>query len=129
MEEQSQEGYTPDESFTELWEEYIADDDLVEEFNAYKMAHNRFLGLIRGPYVSTWMRESARWLMAAAEHEDEMNALDDQLSDPGDSDFPHNIDDVGEDACLEAQMDPWEEDFPPRRSRRTKWRRRRIPRH
>ena len=112
VEEQLQEGYTPDESFANIWEEYIADDDLVEEFTAYKMARSRFLGLIRGPYISTWMQESARWLMAAAEYEDEINALDDQLSDPGNSDFPHNIDDVGEDACLEVQMHPWEEEFP-----------------
>ena len=38
MEERSQEGYIPDESFIELWEQYIADDDLEEEFDAYKMA-------------------------------------------------------------------------------------------
>src|ERR1700677_2046368 len=66
VEEQSQEGYTPDESFADLWEEYIADDDLVEEFATYQMAHSQFLGLIRGPYVRTWMRESARWLMFTA---------------------------------------------------------------
>ena len=101
-EERSQRGFIPDESFIELWEQYIADDDLEEEFDAYKRARSRFLGLIRGPCVSTWMRESARWLLAAADAEDEENALNYQLSDHGDSEFPHIIDDDGEEAGGEA---------------------------
>ena len=62
----------PDESFIARWENYLANENLEEEFAAYREARSRFFGLVDGPVAAEWMRQSATWLMAEAMRMDQL---------------------------------------------------------
>jgi hypothetical protein len=70
----SNDEFCPDKSFIEAWEDYLADEDLEEEMEAFRCARGRFMDLVvKGPLAAEWMRQQAHWYLWAAEQEDELS--------------------------------------------------------
>jgi hypothetical protein len=71
--------FCPDKSFIEAWENYLADEDLEEEMEAFRCARGRFMDLVvQGPLAAEWLRQQAHWYLWAAEQEDELSHLHSQ---------------------------------------------------
>jgi hypothetical protein len=70
----SNDGFVPDKSFVKAWEEYLADEDLEEEMEAFRCTRGRFMDLVvKGPLATEWMRQQAHWYLWVAEQEDELS--------------------------------------------------------
>jgi hypothetical protein len=49
----SNDEFCPDKSFIEAWENYLADEDLEEEMEAFRCARGRFMDLVvQGPLAA-----------------------------------------------------------------------------
>jgi hypothetical protein len=75
----SNDSFCPDKSFIEAWENYLADEDLEEEMEAFRCARGPFMDLVvQGPLAAEWLRQQAHWYLWAAEQEDELSHLHSQ---------------------------------------------------
>jgi hypothetical protein len=75
----SNDSFCPDKSFIEAWENYLADEDLEEEMEAFRCARGRFMDLVvQGPLAAEWLHQQAHWYLWAAEQEDELSHLHSQ---------------------------------------------------
>jgi hypothetical protein len=75
----SNDEFCPDKSFIEAWENYLADEDLEEEMEAFRCARGRFMDLVvQGPLAAEWLRQQVHWYLWVAEQEDELSHLHSQ---------------------------------------------------
>jgi hypothetical protein len=75
----SNDSFTPDKSFIEAWENYLADEDLEEEMEAFRYARGWFIDLVvKGPLAAEWLHQQAHWYLWWSEQEDKLSHLHSQ---------------------------------------------------